>query len=79
MKKQQHELQELRLQGLLSLQKLLASSREQLRSIRFRVAGSQYKDVREVRELRHRIARILTVLNQASTKQTAKSEQQEKI
>ncbi len=75
--KQQQEFKELRLKGSIELQKMLASMREQLRHTRFRVAGSQHKDVREVRELRHRIARVLTILNQSRTKPAKPPVQQE--
>lgn len=45
------------------LQLLLAESREQLRSLRFRVANRELKDVRELREVRQTIAQALTEIN----------------
>ncbi len=44
------------------MQKLLASTREKVRDLRFRVSMGQLKDVREIREGRQLIARILTLL-----------------
>lgn len=49
--------------GLPELQRLLKSSREELRDLRFRVMNDQHKDVRELRAVRHRIARIETILH----------------
>ncbi len=64
MPKRRDQLRELRHHGAPELQKLLASTREQLRDLRFRVSANQHKDVRELRELKHRIAQILTLIGQ---------------
>lgn len=45
------------------LTKLLAEKREALRKIRFNIAGSGMRDVREIRTHKKDIARILTELN----------------
>lgn len=46
------------------LHRLLADHREQLRSLRFKVANNQLKDVSQMNKTKTNIARILTVLNQ---------------
>lgn len=43
--------------------KELQEKRERLRIIRFDVAGSKIKNVKEIRELKRNIARILTAQN----------------
>ena len=45
------------------LQKLVADKREELRALRFTVAGSKNKDVKLASKLRKDIARALTRLN----------------
>ena len=45
------------------LQKLVATQREELRSLRFNVAGSKNRDVKQASKLRKEIARALTQLN----------------
>lgn len=45
------------------LRSLLGEKRNALRTIRFNVAGSGTRDVREVRALKKDIARILTEMN----------------
>lgn len=62
---------ELRMKGATELKKMLTASREELRSLRFRVAADQHKDIREIREMRRRIAHILTLLRQPSKKEHA--------
>ena len=62
MAKFREQFQELKAKGPVELKKLLASSREELRDLRFRIASDQHKDIRELREVRKRIARILTIL-----------------
>lgn len=54
---------ELKNRNTSELQLLLAESREQLRSLRFRIANRELKDVRELREVRQTIARALTEIN----------------
>ncbi len=50
------------------LTKLVADKREELRSLRFNVAGSKNRDVKQASKLRKQIARALT----AATKLAAK-------
>ena len=45
------------------LQKLVHDKREELRVLRFHVAGSKNRDVKQVSKLRKDIARALTQLN----------------
>lgn len=53
------------------LKKLLAETRERLRSLRFNVSTSQESHVRDVRDVKKTIARILTLLKEgASAKET---------
>ena len=56
-------MKELKEKNKKELQKLLASSREKLRGLRFRVASKQLKNIREIREIRKIIARILTIIS----------------
>lgn len=46
------------------LEKLLKTSQESVRDLRFRVGAKQHKDVRELREAKHLVAWILTILNE---------------
>ncbi|MES2203010.1 MAG: 50S ribosomal protein L29 [Patescibacteria group bacterium] len=45
------------------LNKIVADKREQLRTLRFNVAGSKNKDVKAASKLRKEIARALTAIN----------------
>lgn len=58
------EIKELRQKSEIELQKLLKATREQVRDLRFKIAGKQHKDVRDLRETKKMIARILTVLKE---------------
>ncbi|MBI5621859.1 50S ribosomal protein L29 [Candidatus Falkowbacteria bacterium] len=49
------------------LQRLLKSSRETLRDLRFRVANKQLKNIREVRMIKKTIAHLLTALQSLKT------------
>jgi len=49
--------------GGTELRRQLATAREDLRHLRFRVTANQHKDVRELRSLRRHIARMLTQLH----------------
>lgn len=60
---------ELRSKSEPDLQKQLASWRERLRDLNFRIANKQVKNYREHKKLREDIARILTVMHE---KQSAK-------
>lgn len=55
---------ELKEKNIAELQKMLASSREKLRELRFKITSKQLKDVREVREVKKIIARVLTILRE---------------
>ncbi|HEY6021503.1 MAG TPA: 50S ribosomal protein L29 [Candidatus Paceibacterota bacterium] len=46
------------------LNKLVSDKREELRALRFSVAGSKNKDVKLASKIRKEIARALTALNQ---------------
>ena len=48
------------------LHKLAADKREELRALRFNVAGSKNRDVKQAGKLRKDIARALTQLNKPS-------------
>jgi len=58
------ELAELRQRSKNELQKMLQSSQERLRQLRFDLAAGKIKNVREVRKIKKEIARILTLLKQ---------------
>jgi len=60
--KSKEELKELKLKSVNELHKILASSREKLRDLRFKTSQNQLKNIREVRELKKKIARIMTLL-----------------
>lgn len=45
------------------LEKLVATKREELRALRFSVAGSKNRNVKAAATLRKEIARVLTALN----------------
>jgi ribosomal protein L29 len=66
--KLKEELKELKSKPVTELQKLLASSREKLRDLRFKVSQNQLKNIREVRAIKKKISRILTLINQKSAK-----------
>lgn len=57
------ELKELKKKSENELQSLLAEAREKTRTLRFKDANKQLKNVREIRETKMTIARILTLLN----------------
>lgn len=63
MPKRRDHLKELRAKGRPELERFLATTREQLRDVRFRVSANQHRDVRELRELRRTIAQVLTLLH----------------
>ncbi len=46
------------------LVKMLAEKRESLRDIRFKIASSQYKNVKEISFLKKDVAKVLTVMNE---------------
>jgi len=57
------EFKELEKKEEKDLNKLLVSSREKLRELRFKDSNKQLKNVREIRSVRTTIAQILTLLN----------------
>lgn len=55
---------DLRSKSVPDLQKQLASLREKLRDLNFRIANKQVKNYREHKRLREDIARILTIMHE---------------
>lgn len=53
---------ELRQKSELELKKLLEDNREKLRLLRFNLASSKIKNIREIRTLKRSIAKIFTIL-----------------
>jgi ribosomal protein L29 len=62
------EIKELREKSEKELTKLLATSREKLRDLRFKVTAKQLKNVREIRKTKKLIAQILTILQNLKVK-----------
>lgn len=62
--KAKEELKELKLKSETELNRLLVSSREKLRDLRFKVSQNQLKNIREVRMIKKKIAQILTIIKQ---------------
>lgn len=62
---------ELRTKSEPDLQKQLASLRERLRDLNFRIANKQVKNYREHKTLREDIARVLTVMHEKQAARTA--------
>ncbi len=58
------QAKELRTKSVADLQKQLASLREKLRDLNFRIANKQVKNYREHKKLREDIARVLTVMHE---------------
>jgi len=50
------------------LAKILESTREKLRELRFKDSNKQVKNIREIRATKHLIAQILTLLNKQEIK-----------
>ncbi len=57
------DLKELTTKDSSELRKLLDSSREKLRELRFKDSNKQLKNVREIRAARTVVAQIMTLLN----------------
>ena len=70
--KAKEELKDIKLKSVAELQKILNSSREKLRELRFKVSQNQLKNIREIRSLKKKIAKILTLINQKRQTQTVK-------
>jgi len=62
------KIKELREKNPAELKKLLASTRELMRELRFSAASKQLKDVRDLREAKKLIARILTLETEIKNK-----------
>lgn len=62
--KAKEQYKDLKIKSEAELSKLLISSREKLRDLRFKVSQSQLKNIREVRQIRKKIAQIMTLLGQ---------------
>lgn len=62
---------DLRSKSVPDLQKQLASLREKLRDLNFRIANKQVKNYREHKNLREDIARVLTVLHEKNATRPA--------
>ncbi|PIS42266.1 MAG: 50S ribosomal protein L29 [Candidatus Kerfeldbacteria bacterium CG08_land_8_20_14_0_20_40_16] len=62
------KIKELREKSDNELQKLLKSTREHFREVRFKVASEQLKNVRAVRAEKKTIAKILTVIKERADK-----------
>ncbi|OGE81469.1 MAG: 50S ribosomal protein L29 [Candidatus Doudnabacteria bacterium RIFCSPLOWO2_02_FULL_48_8] len=58
------KISELKRMSEVELNKLIASLREQLRTMRFKIYSKEVKNNHQLRVLRKDIARILTILNQ---------------
>lgn len=67
------QAKELRTKSVADLQKQLASLREKLRDLNFRIANKQVKNYREHKKLREDIARILTVMHEKQSTKPAVS------
>jgi ribosomal protein L29 len=70
--KAKEELKDIKLKSAVELQKILNSSREKSRELRFKVSQNQLKNIREIRSLKKKIAQILTLINQKRQTQTVK-------
>lgn len=55
---------EINRKGQPELERLLATGREHLRTLRFGVSQGQQKNVRQVRQAKHDVARLMTKLRQ---------------
>lgn len=58
------EIKELKEKSDTELGKLLKSSRERLRELRFKTTSKQLKNVRAIRSARRTVAQILTLMRQ---------------
>lgn len=70
--KAKEELKDIKLKSVTELQKILSSSREKMRELRFKVSQNQLKNIREIRSLKKRIAKTLTLMNQKRQDQSVK-------
>ena len=58
------ETKELKIKGSEELMKILREEREKLSLLRFKLVGSQMKEVHQIEDTKRNIARVLTLLNQ---------------
>ena len=68
------KFKELKNKGDKELGAMLAKAREDLQTLKFRVAGRQFKDVREIRVTKQLIAQILTLQKQRKIEGPVKEE-----
>lgn len=62
------EIEKLTKKTTADLQKDLASSREELRALKFELAAGKVKNITKVKDVKRTIARILTLLNNKQEK-----------
>ena len=62
-------MREIREKSEPEIKKMIQAHKEQLRSLRFKVAQQQVKDVRSLRQVREDLARLLTELKSRQIKQ----------
>lgn len=72
------KIKEIREKSPGELHKLLTSSREKLRDLRFKIAGKQTKNVREIRKVKKQIAQILFILKERKLKKAQGNEKSSK-
>ncbi len=58
------EIKELKTKNSEELGKILGEEREKLSQLRFKLVGSQMKEVHQIEDTKRNIARVLTVINQ---------------
>jgi len=73
------EIKELRQKSEIELQKLLKATREQVRDLRFKIAGKQHKDVRDLRYAKKTVAKIFTVLKERKILAKIRSEKNNEL
>ncbi|MFZ5364247.1 MAG: 50S ribosomal protein L29 [Patescibacteria group bacterium] len=58
---------------------MLLQAKEDLQTLKFKVAGRQYKNVREIRVQKQLIAHILTIQNQKKIQKTGNAVKEEPV
>lgn len=58
---------------------MLLQAKEDLQTLKFKVAGRQYKNVREIRVQKQLIAHILTIQNQKKIQKTSNAVKEEPV
>ncbi len=69
------KFKELKIKGDKELEVDLKKAKEDLQALKFKVAGRQFKDVREIRVAKKLVAHILTLQKQRKAEQPKKVEQ----